>query len=106
MSAQSEEVRLLEVVLHADGERLQRRPGEAASTDTDRPSVVAIRGDAVAARAEVVVRAVVVDLARVNGVPVGLLVKMVLVAEGIHIGLVVDRPSREGAIRAIGPDVA
>src|SRR5258706_4509539 len=66
--------------------RLQRLAGEAGTR-----RILAIGGNAVAARAEVVVPSGVIRLAGIHGIPVGLLVEMVLVADRVHVGHVVDR---------------
>src|SRR5882672_1006432 len=71
---------------------LQRRAGEAGRpTRRNSTGVLAVGGNAVAARAEVVVRAGVIGLPGIYRVPVALLVEMVLIADGVHVGRVVDR---------------
>src|SRR6266480_542151 len=77
----------LEVVLHPDREALQLASGEAVAV-----RVVAVGRDAVPARAKVVVRPILIILAGIHRIPVGLPVEVMLVAEGQHIGLVIDRP--------------
>src|SRR6267154_3088858 len=75
-----------ETVHPAHRYRLQRLAGEAGTR-----GILAIGGNAVAARAEVVVRAGLIGLAGIDGIPVGLLVEVMLVADGVHVGRVVDR---------------
>src|SRR3989442_7268557 len=89
----------LEVVLHADREALQLASGVAVAG-----RVVAVGRDAVPARAEVVVRPILIVLAGIHRIPVGLLVEVVLVAEGQHIRLVVERPVvRARRLAVVGP---
>src|SRR5882672_2644751 len=75
-----------EAVHPAQRYRLQGFAGEAGTR-----SILAVGGNAVAARAEVVVRAGLIGLAGIDGIPVGLLVEMMLVADRVHVGRVVDR---------------
>src|SRR6266581_7904298 len=81
-----------EAVHPAHRYRLQGRAGEAGSPNKSViAAILTIGGNAVAARAEVVMRASVIGLAGIDGIPVGLLVEMMLVADRVHVGRVVDR---------------
>src|SRR5436190_24034226 len=97
MAASSLRLSGLEVVLHAGREALQLAPGVAIAG-----GVVAVGRDAVPARAEVVVRPILIVLAGIYRIPVGLPVEVMLVAEGQHIGLVIDRPGARIARRLAG----
>src|SRR5436190_7347101 len=97
MAASSLRLSGLEVVLHAGREALQLASGVAIAG-----GVVAVGRDAVPARAEVVVRPILIVLAGIYRIPVGLPVEVMLVAEGQHIGLVIDRPGARIARRLAG----
>src|SRR6266581_238650 len=77
-----------EAVHPAQRYRLQGRASEAGTRST---AILAIGGNAVAARAEVVVRAGVIGLAGIHGIPVALPVEIMLVSDRVHVGHVIDR---------------
>src|SRR5256886_7308640 len=97
MPASSLRLSGLEVVLHPDREALQLASGEAVAV-----RVVAVGRDAVPAGAEVVVRPILIVLAGINRIPVGLPVEVMLVAEGQHVRLVIDRSGARIARRLAG----
>src|SRR5437879_13509078 len=99
MPASSLRLSGLEVVLHPDREALQLASGKAVGGGG---GVVAVGRDAVPARAEVVVRPILIVLAGIYRIPVGLPVEVMLVAEGQHIRLVIDRPGARIAWRLAG----
>src|SRR5882672_12252250 len=76
-----------EAVHPAHRYRLQRLASEAGTR-----SIFAIGGNAVAARAEVVVPSGLIGLAGIHRIPVALLVEVVLVPDRVHVGRVVDGP--------------
>src|SRR5882757_2722290 len=80
-----------EAVHPAHRYRLQRLAGEAGTQ-----SILAIGGNAVAARAEVVVPSGLIGLAGIHRIPVALLVEMMLISDRVHIGRVVDGPGVGG----------
>src|SRR2546427_6561021 len=89
----------LEVVLHADRKALYLASGVAVAG-----RVVAVGRDAMPARAEVVVRPILIVLAGIYRIPVGLPVEVMLVAEGQHVRLVVERPvGRAGRLAGVRP---
>src|SRR5207248_2436564 len=61
-----------------------------------RRSILAIGGNAVAARAEIVVPSGLIGLAGIHRIPVALLVEVVLVSDRVHVGRVVDGPGVGG----------
>src|SRR5258708_2232499 len=83
-----------EVVHPATRNRLQRLASEAVrSTNTrNTTGILTISGNAVAARAEVVVPSGLIGLAGIHRIPVALLVEVVLVPDRVHVGRVVDGP--------------
>src|SRR6266853_4815557 len=76
-----------ETVHPAHRYRLQRLASEAGTR-----GILTIGGNAVAARAEVVVPSGVIRLAGIHRIPVALLVEVVLVPDRVHVGRVVDGP--------------